>query len=373
MSFRNKPIRCDIFCTVIDNFGDAAVSARLARQLVVEYGWQVRLWLDDLAPLAALWPGVSATASQQRFHGIEIHDWQPDKPSPCADAEVVVSAFGCRLPDDYLHAMTNHPPYWLNLEYLSAETWVEGCHGLPSPHPQLGLTQYFFFPGFSLKTGGLLREQNLLVDRDAFLHDAQQQSVFWHKLDLAPPPDTLRISLFGYRHAPLADLLSNLANCGQPVWCVLPAGQLEQAGQDWLNANPDSAVRLHSVPFLAQEDYDRLLWLCDINFVRGEDSLTRAIWAGKPFIWHIYPQEALAHHTKLMALLQRLNAHADPGIAHVVSQTWRAWNGMLSEPVDLHDWLEHAPGINNTFSAWSHELTRLPNLAQTLVNFCQIG
>jgi len=28
-------------------------------------------------------------------------------------------------------------PVWINLEHLSAEPWVDGYHGLPSPHPAL--------------------------------------------------------------------------------------------------------------------------------------------------------------------------------------------------------------------------------------------
>ena len=68
------------------------------------------------------------------------------------------------------------------------------------------------------------------------------------------------------------------------------------------------ALTVRVLPFVSQPDYDKLLWACDLNFVRGEDSFVRAQWAGKPFIWHIYPQDKNLHHVKLRAFLQRYAA-----------------------------------------------------------------
>ncbi len=372
MPYHQNTTSCDIFCAVIDNFGDAAVTARLARQLADEHGWHVRLWLDDLQALVALWPGVRPDVDCQVARGIAIHRW-PAGDFPDTDcASVVIAAFGCRLPDNYLARMAAHPPCWLNLEYLSAESWVAGCHGLPSPHPRLPLIEYFFFPGFDTSSGGLLREQGLLRQRDAFRADARQQAAFWQRTGLLPDEGALRFSLFGYRHAPLADLLDNLDRSGRRIWCALPAGQLEQAGREWQQAHPDSQVHLQIVPFLAQDDYDQLLWLCDINFVRGEDSLTRAIWAGKPFVWHIYPQVDHAHHAKLDALLQRWQIHADSASADTVRHIWHAWNGMTPESMDMLAWLARLQQVGQAFSAFADELAGLPNMAKTLVNFCQI-
>jgi uncharacterized repeat protein (TIGR03837 family) len=59
------------------------------------------------------------------------------------------------------------------------------------------------------------------------------------------------------------------------------------------------------LPWLSQQDYDKLLWACDMNFVRGEDSVLRALWTGKPFVWQIYPQQDGAHLPKLAAFLQQ--------------------------------------------------------------------
>ena len=56
MSAANEPVEpipvrrtWDIFCSVVDNFGDIGVCWRLARRLSAGLGQQVRLWVDDLA------------------------------------------------------------------------------------------------------------------------------------------------------------------------------------------------------------------------------------------------------------------------------------------------------------------------------------
>lgn len=132
----------DIFCKVIDNYGDVGVTWRLARQLVEEHGQRVRLWLDDLRPLPKLWPAVDAALDTQVVAGVDVRRWCMAQP-PAIDADVVIEAFACHLPETSLPALADRQPrsVWLNLEYLSAEDWVNDCHGLPSIHPQLPLTK----------------------------------------------------------------------------------------------------------------------------------------------------------------------------------------------------------------------------------------
>lgn len=59
-----------------------------------------------------------------------------------------------------------------------------------------------------------------------------------------------------------------------------------------------------------------------MNLVRGEDSLVRALWAGKPLVWHIYPQDDDAHVAKLSAFLDWLQAPASLCNFHM------HWNGI---------------------------------------------
>lgn len=146
-------IACDIFCAVIDNFGDIGVCWRLARQLAGEHGWQVRLFVDDLKAFHALCPAVDPTLDRQSAAGVMIEHWHA--PSHAGDtlqiADVVIEAFGCELPAVYVSAMARREkkPVWMNLEYLSAEDWVADFHLRPSPHPRYALDKTFFSPAWA--------------------------------------------------------------------------------------------------------------------------------------------------------------------------------------------------------------------------------
>ena len=59
------------------------------------------------------------------------------------------------------------------------------------------------------------------------------------------------------------------------------------------------------LPFFTYDKYEELLALCDFNLVRGEDSFVRALLLGKPFLWHIYPQEGNTHIKKLESFLEK--------------------------------------------------------------------
>lgn len=384
----NKPASCDIFCNVIDNYGDIGVCWRLARQLANEHGLAVRLWVDDLGSLAKLCPEVEVVSEAQHRHGVTVCLWDSEFPDAQPGA-LVIEGFACKLPQRYIKAMAEREqkPVWINLEYLSAEDWVEGCHKLPSPHPTLPLTKYFFFPGFTPKTGGVLLEQNLPARRDVFQRDAEQQQAFWRSIGIVIPAwETLKISLFAYENALLPGILDVWASGTQPVLCMVPEGRiLAQVGEYFSDPMPHSGsnytrgnLRVHVLPFVEQERYDQLLWACDLNFVRGEDSFVRAQWAGKPLIWQIYPQHDAVHLKKLEAFLVLYGKQLGQPVNEALHAMWMAWNvetcnvevgvgHFWSAFIAVHGELErHA-------QHWSQQLVE-NNLALNLLDFCaEIG
>ncbi|PUE09042.1 hypothetical protein B9Z51_08935 [Limnohabitans sp. T6-5] len=321
----------DIFCTVIDNHGDLGVCWRLTRQLA-DAGQSVRLWVDDASALSWMAPGVQ----QGAFANIQVLPWADASHTPLLaslpPADVWIEAFGCPLPEAFVahfveRTATTHaqPPAWVNLEYLSAEDWVPRMHRLPSPvmsGPAKGWTKHFFYPGFTPDTGGLLREAGLLQRQERFVKDGHRTA--WrqqHAPALAQDlvPDALLISLFCYEPAGLRPLLAQLT--GTPHHLLVTPGRPLAAVQQALprlSAQP----RWSALPYTDQNGFDDMLWACDLNFVRGEDSLVRALWAGKPFIWHIYPQSDNAHHAKLEAFLDWLQAPESLRQFHWV------WNGI---------------------------------------------
>src|SRR5271169_3832462 len=318
--------RWDIFCAVVDNYGDVGVAWRLARQLACEHGIGVRLWVDTLAPLARLAPQVDATTNVQTVLGVDVRRWDRTGAEPAEVAgDVVIEAFGCGLPAAYLEAMVARArqPVWINLEYLSAETWIETCHGLASSHAFLPLTRYFYFPGFTATSGGLLRERDLFARRDRFRADTLAREALWRALGLALPSAILVVSLFCYAHAPLPALLDAWADGQQPLLCVVPEGVGGAALARWIASHATASgsqlvhgrLTLARVPFMAQDAYDRLLWACDVNFVRGEDSFVRAQWAARPMVWQVYPQTQDGHRLKLEAFVARYASALDADAA----------------------------------------------------------
>ncbi|CAM4080374.1 elongation factor P maturation arginine rhamnosyltransferase EarP [Bordetella tumulicola] len=323
-------MRADIFCRVVDNYGDIGVCWRLARRLSGGHGWQVRLWVDDLRAFARIQPGILTDGTPQVHSGIDIVHWTPSPPA-LDPGDVVIEAFACDPPASFIEAMRrrqtdtqDRAPLWINLEYLSAEPWVEGCHGLPSTRSD-GLLKYFFFPGFTPATGGLLREPGISEERNAFQASRGTQEQFLRGLGLANAAlghwraGARLVSLFCYPHAPVAALAHALARDTQPTLLWVPEGVapgLEQAVADPLAGH----VQIARAPFVTQPDFDRLLWCADLNFVRGEDSFVRAAWAARPLVWQIYPQDDDAHRNKLEAWLTRYPA--PPQVQSVI----RAWN-----------------------------------------------
>ena len=363
--------RWDIFCTVIDNYGDIAVTWRLARQLVAEHGISVRLWVDDLRPLAALCPGTDPDAAQQTLSGVDVRYWPVDFPAVDI-ADVVIEAFACDIPDSYLATMAASAvkPRWINLEYLSAEDWVAGCHRLPSPHPRLPLVKHFFFPGFTPDTGGLLREHGLLDRRRAFQASAELQTEFWAQLGISPEPSACKISLFGYENPALPELLHAWSSSTTPICCILPDSRLTPqvstffgAGKPWQHGN----LTIHRLPFLDQDSYDQLLWACDMNFVRGEDSFVRALWAGQPLVWHIYPQTDNVHHAKLDAFLALYRQGLDHSSAASLTAFWQRWNQIDTQALDWQAWQTACPQIRQHHEAWVNTLAQQTDLATSLV------
>jgi len=370
----------DVFCRVVDNYGDVGVAWRLARQLAVDHGKRVRLWLDDLTVLAKLRPEIAPAYDIQSLEGVEVARMPRDPQVPFDEvADVVVETFGCDPPERYVLAMAGRTPRprWINLEYLSAEDWVEGSHALPSPNPRLPLVKHYFFPGFTPRTGGLLRERGLLERRDAFRVDAGAQAQFWRRLvGRAPPRDALTVSLFAYAGAPFDSLRLSLAAYPGPVWLVVPEGAAATALAGREPAHPTirrnrrdggsrREVEVIGIPFLPQDRYDELLWACDVNFVRGEDSFVRAQWAARPFVWHIYPQDDGAHWVKLAAFLRRYTEDLDRAHAGAVTGLWEAWNRREGTPAD------GAPAGVGLGEAWAAFIARRETLAAHAAAWCE--
>ena len=378
-AYSAKPSVWDIFCTVIDNYGDIGVCWRLARQLADEHGVHVRLWVDDLGAFQHLCSTINPSLEQQDADGVDVRHWPVDFPA-IDPGDLVIEAFACHLPESFEAAMARRvpAPRWINLDYLSAEAWVSGCHALPSPHPRLPLTKYFFFPGFDETTGGLLRERDLVERRLSFCASHAQQADLWQRIgQTSSAADALLISLFAYENPALPQLLEIWAAGAKPVCCVAPvtrtlpvieafAGRSLQVGDTVRRGQ----LEIRLLPFVSQADYDRLLWLCDVNFVRGEDSFVRAQWAARPMLWHIYPQDDDAHLVKLAAFLDLYCAKMPEEAARTVRRLTTAWN--RGQQISSEVWAAYVsflPDLQKQAVVWEKIRSKQEDLCSSLVRF----
>jgi len=373
-------IACDIFCAVIDNFGDIGVCWRLARQLASEHGWQVRVFVDDLHAFQKLCPSLALDRARQTIDGIVVEHWHA--PTHAGDtlevADVVIEAFACELPPIYVAAMAQRkrPPVWINLEYLSAEDWVADFHLRPSPHPRYPLVKTFFFPGLGPGTGGVLKERSLDAARAAFEASPAAREAWWLRaVGRVPPVGATVVSLFAYENPAVDNLLEQWRDSVEPVVLLVPEGRISGAvarffGMPAFSAGAHAergALSAHGLAFTEQSGYDALLWASDINFVRGEDSFVRAQWAARPFVWHIYPQADDAHLPKLDAALEHYGRTLPVDARAALARFWHAWNG-AGEP----DWAalrDHYPALQRRAVEWAGELARVGDLAGNLALF----
>ena len=367
----------DIFCIVVDNYGDIGVTWRLARQLVAEHGQQVRLWVDDLDTFGRLCPGTSITASQQWHEGVDVRHWSAEVPG-AEPADVVIEAFACQLPGAYIEAMASSGRriLWLNLEYLSAEDWVVGCHALPSMQSD-GLQKYFFFPGFEQGTGGLIREGDLMARREAFQKNRTLREAFLQGFELTVPAGTRLLSLFAYENQAVAGWLDALSTDTRPSQLLVPEGRVVADVARWLGVDGLQAGDRHALgsleiavlPFITQNQYDMLLWCCDFNAVRGEESFIRAQWAGRPLVWHIYPQEEDAHWHKLNAFLELYVRGLSAPATVALRNFWRAWNDGVDSATAWLGLLQHEAELEAHAERWTHKQVANGDLAGKLVFF----
>ena len=383
--------RWDIFCKVVDNFGDIGVCWRLCRQLRLEHGLQISLWIDDLGAAQKIIPSLNVAENSQICDGITVLKWHAEADFSHA-ADVVIEAFACELPPAYLAAMVRQHSKWMNLEYLSAEPWVNDFHAKPSPQAN-GLTRYFYFPGFTEATGGLIREAYTYRHSDESRNPASLTSL---DSDFRRNDEGgLKISLFCYQNAPIKDLFNALQQQG-----LSPQNIPAEAGYSYVKPNthavsvyvPESGIlpqiadyfgvevvgvgdyftrdnlHVHILPFMSQADYDQLLRDCDLNFVRGEDSWIRAIWAGKPFIWQPYLQDEDTHIKKLNAFLELF--YDNFNLKEMLCEAHRYWSlGHMPKHV-LNAYLQQLTTIQTYTLQQSKLLAKQADLAAKLVVFC---
>ncbi len=357
------------------------------------YVWR----LQASAPTTDVWFGHAPVGDAPfrdppfRLAGVEVLDWQ-HAPRGGDLPLVVIAAFQCRLPDELGERLTRpgfaQQPLWINLDYLSAEAWIDDAHGRPS-HKSAGGTEWFYMPGFTIASGGLIRERYVAPSLPAPdpAAAAAKGSIVSAVSDLPTVPalrrEALKISLFCYSGQHLSELIEHWNAPPTSGATTRPIDLLVTAGCDiadirqHLHIDHGQAsfdrgiVRLSFLPWLSQDAYDVLLAACDLNFVRGEDSWIRAIWAGKPFVWRPYPQDDGADRGKLDAFLQLCAPDFDNECQAAIGQLMHAWRENTDVDQAWPRWFARYPSIATGFRRFSQRISAQQDLARRLVEFIE--
>ncbi|WP_037587787.1 elongation factor P maturation arginine rhamnosyltransferase EarP [Stenoxybacter acetivorans] len=384
-----------LFARIIDNYGDIGVTWRLARQLRDELDADVHLWTDNWSATRALIPALPAQETETQLNRITIHPWHNNETVAAQCRHLppprwLIEMFGCDVPESILTIIKQHQSLWLNWEYLTAESWAENLHTLPSLQSN-GIAKYFWFMGFSDKSGGLLRESNYAQQKAVFLNNPAKRQAFHRRYRLPENHQGQLWLIFAYETPVWVHWFHTWLHIGKPMtlWLagdtfprslrqagILPNHALTQDGDSW----QCGSLTLTRIPFVPQTDFDKLLWLADAAVVRGEDSFVRAQWAEIPFFWHIYPQADNAHWAKLHAFWQK----AMPITIQTVQTAFQAAFAALSDELNgvttlnnderLHHWqtlTQYRSTHQNILNQWAQQLAEQPSAMQKLAKFTE--
>ena len=280
----------DIFCQVIDNYGDVGVAYRLAREFKRVYpNKKLRFIINQMEELNLI----------KKSEEIEIITYQ-DISKIENSADLIIESFGCEIPKEYMDRALKNSKLIINLEYFSAEDWVDDFH-LQESFLGENLKKYFFIPGLSKKSGGILLDNKFLERKKKV---TKNKGYYLKKIGINKKYDLIG-SVFSYEKN-FDFLIEELKKLDKKILLLILSEKTQKNFIKYFdNVNNYDKIKFVKLPFFTYDKYEELLALCDFNLVRGEDSFVRALLLGKPFLWHIYPQEGNTHIKKLESFLEK--------------------------------------------------------------------
>lgn len=304
----------DIFCHCIDNFGDAGVAYRFAKEFkLARPGCRVRVFVDDMGTMRAVAGGVDPLLPVQEYESLTcVNTLSLDDAliNTLGVADVMVEMFACHIPKPLMELAYDNSKLIVNLEYLSAEDWVEDYHLKESLLGRGSVRKFYFMPGFREAAGGLIINSRLQKWREG------------GELVFKEDDNQLVGTVFTYERG-FDTLISDLADLGRETALLVfgdksrrgISATLGRLGVDVLDTRQYKYqyknIQLLYMPFIDQHSYDALLCCADFNIVRGEDSLARAVLSGRPFIWNAYIQDEKYQLVKVRALLETMRGYFD--------------------------------------------------------------
>ena len=345
-----------LLCKVVDNFGDIGVVYRLARSLLEHKpDLHLRLVCNNLDSFFTIAPGIDPKKPVQEFRGIFVLDWNNAdvclKEFTATPPSIILECFECGRPDwleeilfekdaNEEHIYRRKPVVRIiNIEYLSAESWVEDFHLLKSGTRSPYVKKTIFMPGFTRKTGGLILDNDFLSSIK--LKEAKSTLCklkdFPGIFDIVKDESTFSVLVFCYEHncraevAALSKFSSFIALSSKSKKNLHIFAASECFIKAW--EEEKRPFSLSVLPKLPQETWDALLCTCDFAFVRGEDSFSRVCLCSTPFLWQAYMQEGNFQLVKVKAFLDILSPFFSKDQSDLLNVCMILYNKWQKEPL----------------------------------------
>jgi len=359
-----------VLCKVVDNFGDIGVVWRMCRQLRKKYPQVIlNLIVDDLVSFNNIWQNVNTEKENQIVDGINVYSWNAY--DFCYSAfgkenqnklQIILECFQCGRPDWMEKILfeedLNHTVQIIMIDYLTAEPYAESFHKLQSLTRKAKVQKVNFMPGFTNKTGSLVIDEpwnkiNLEKEKGAILFFTYQKSeVFWHSVFSAFVKAKINKTIY------------------------IAKGKGYQSFVDSYNSYFDKdKLNVQELDYLSQNEWDEMMQSCSILFIRGEETMSRACLAGKPFVWHAYPQSDEYQLVKMNALLDRMTLQIDEEKMKIVRRVWDVFNTPENQLVQkeiensVYEFLMNSEKMKKDFISFSESLFENGDLVDNLMTF----
>ena len=338
----------DIFCQVIDNYGDVGVAYRLAREFKRVYpNKKLRFVINQIEELNLI----------RKSEDIEIILYK-DISKIENSADLIIESFGCEIPKEYMDKALKNVKLIINLEYFSAEKWVDDFH-LQESFLGGNLKKYFFIPGLSEESGGILLDNEFLERKKKV---EANKEYYLEKFGIKEKYDLIG-SVFSYEKN-FDSLIEELKKLDKKVILLILSEKTQKNFIKYFdNGNNYDKIKFVKLPFFTYDKYEELLALCDFNLVRGEDSFVRALLLGKPFLWHIYPQDENTHIKKLESFLEKYCSNNKE-----LKQTFINYNINKN---DFSYFFKNFKEIEKYNKNYANYLIKNCNLMEKLINFIE--
>ncbi|MDD3144831.1 MAG: elongation factor P maturation arginine rhamnosyltransferase EarP [Candidatus Gracilibacteria bacterium] len=277
-------MKIDFYVDVVDNFGDLGFALNLAFiMLKNDNSYEITLFSND-EKLFKNMLKKNDMISKIKYHELsEIGLYEP--------SSLIFNFFDRKIDFDYLNSFDKNIKL-INFGYFLLHTGVEKLHLTNYSTKNVDITH--FIPSLLDLTGGVLINKS-----DEISSREQYFDLISKKYNLSfPNLDGKKIvSIFVYKNT-LDKIINhiNLSKKDDTFFLIFGHSNL-------ILKNKNAFV----MPFLEIDDYGNFLRYCDINFVRGENSLIQSLIFGKPTIWDIYKENNNAHIEKIDDFLNFLS------------------------------------------------------------------